>query len=56
MEHLNDYARGAVALLRGGSVTDDNYRRIVAETGITQFHSIYSVNKKSPPQSAKLDP
>jgi copper homeostasis protein len=38
LKRLNDHARGKITILCGGGVTDDNYRRIAGETGITQFH------------------
>jgi copper homeostasis protein len=38
LKRLHDYARGKITILCGGGVTDDNYRRIARETGITEFH------------------
>ncbi|MDR1467981.1 MAG: hypothetical protein LBT00_01665 [Spirochaetaceae bacterium] len=52
LKRLNDHARGvargtaqrAITILCGGGVTDDNYRRIARETGITQFHGRRLIN------------
>jgi copper homeostasis protein len=38
LKRLNDHAHGKITILCGGGVTDDNYKRIATETGITQFH------------------
>jgi copper homeostasis protein len=38
LKALNDYARGKITLLCGGSVTDANYLDIAEFTGISEFH------------------
>ena len=38
LKALNDYAHGKITILCGGSVTNDNYPKIAAATGLTEFH------------------
>jgi copper homeostasis protein len=38
LKRIHNHAQGKITILCGGGVTDNNYKRIAQETGITQFH------------------
>jgi copper homeostasis protein len=38
LKEINDYAKGKIQIICGGSVTHSNYKKINKETQITIFH------------------